>query len=95
MAGKDKKKMRKRKADFNKRFSLLTQQESAGIIVNIKDKITKQVTDTKLVHTMKEALLVLEKAEKEHQNIFATLTSLSGDVRISVASPTKFNSSFF
>lgn len=95
MAGKDKRAIRRRKADFNKRFSMLTAQEADGITVSIKDKHTKKVIDTRLVHTMKEALLILENAEQSKQNIFATITSLSGDVRVSIASSEKFNTSFF
>lgn len=94
MANKDKRNLRKKKDDFNKRFSRLTLHESLGIIVNIKNRQTKVVIDTRLVHSMKDALQVLETAEKQHDNFFASLSSLSGDVRISTASSTKLGQSF-
>lgn len=43
---------------------------------------------------MKDALKILEQAELNYSDIYATLTSLSGDIRVSIASSTQLNQSF-
>lgn len=94
MAKKDRRNLRRKKADYKKRFNQLSLQETLGIIVNIKTRDTKEIIGSSLVHSMKQALFILEQAENQFSDIYATFTSLSGDIRISIGSSKQFNQSF-